>query len=254
LTEDLDLSMRVQMKKWRIVYLQEVTTPGELPVEVNSFKVQQHRWTKGAVQTTKKLLWSVLRSDAPLKAKIEAGIHMTANFSYVFVVLLGLLMLPATVARGEFYQLDTTWFDLITFVGTTMSVIAFYVATNVELGPGWFKRCLYLPHLVALGFGLSIANAIGVLEALFNHRSSFIRTPKFAIGAKKDSFVKRKYRGDVRLLIPTLEFVMAVYFILTAYVSYLYGMYLTIPFCITFTFGFLYMSFLSLFQGRLTTR
>jgi cellulose synthase/poly-beta-1,6-N-acetylglucosamine synthase-like glycosyltransferase len=254
LTEDLDLSMRVQMNKWRIVYLQDVTTPGELPVEVNSFKIQQHRWTKGAVQTTKKLLWSVLTSDAPFKAKVEAFIHLTANFSYVFVVLLGILMLPATIVRGEYYQLTSTWFDLVTFVGTTISVLAFYVCTNIELGKGWFGRVLYLPHLVALGFGLSIANAIGVIEALINHRSSFVRTPKFNIGDKKDSFVKRKYRGDLRLLIPILEFIMASYFVLTAYVSYLYGMYISIPFCVLFTLGFFYMAFLSVFQGRLTAR
>lgn len=254
LTEDLDLSIRVQMKKWRIVYLQDVTTPGELPVEVNSFKIQQHRWTKGAVQTTKKLLWSVLKSDAPFKAKVEATIHLSANFSYVFVVLLGLLMLPATVVRGEYYQLSSTWFDLVTFVGTTLSVLAFYVATNIELGRGWLRRILFLPHLIALGFGLSIANAIGVIEAVINHRSSFVRTPKFAIGANKESYAKRKYRGDLRLLIPVLELIMAVYFLLTAFVSYQYGMYVSIPFCVAFTLGFVYMASLSLFQGRLSSR
>jgi cellulose synthase/poly-beta-1,6-N-acetylglucosamine synthase-like glycosyltransferase len=254
LTEDLDLSMRVQSRNWKMVYLPHVTTPGELPVEVNSFKIQQHRWTKGAVQTTKKLLWTVLRSPVPLKAKVEAAIHLSANFSYVFVVLLGLLMLPATVARGEHGQLGSAWIDWGTFGGGFLSVVAFYVATNWELGKGWFGRILYLPHLFALGFGLSLANAIGVIEALINHRSSFLRTPKYNIETKKDTFVGRKYRGDLRALLPVLEFIMAVYFGVTIYVAYQFRMTISIPFCAVFMAGFLYMGFLSVFQGRLTAR
>ena len=56
LTEDLDLSYRAQMKGWRFVYLQDVVCPAELPVEMNAFKSQQHRWAKGSVQTCLKLL------------------------------------------------------------------------------------------------------------------------------------------------------------------------------------------------------
>ena len=56
LTEDLDLSYRAQMKGWRFVYLQDVVSPAEIPVEMNAFKSQQHRWAKGSIQTCKKLL------------------------------------------------------------------------------------------------------------------------------------------------------------------------------------------------------
>ena len=30
--------------------------PAEVPVEMNSFKSQQHRWAKGSIQTCRKLL------------------------------------------------------------------------------------------------------------------------------------------------------------------------------------------------------
>ena len=50
LTEDMDLSYRAQLKGWRFIFLNEVETPAELPVDMNGFKNQQHRWTKGSIQ------------------------------------------------------------------------------------------------------------------------------------------------------------------------------------------------------------
>ena len=44
LTEDLDLSYRAQLAGWRFVFLPDVVAPAEVPVEMNSFKSQQHRW------------------------------------------------------------------------------------------------------------------------------------------------------------------------------------------------------------------
>src|SRR6266436_1205079 len=82
LTEDLDLSYRAQMKGWRFVFLQDVVAPAEIPVEMNAFKSQQHRWAKGSVQTCKKLLPRILASDLPLAIKTEATFHLTANFAY----------------------------------------------------------------------------------------------------------------------------------------------------------------------------
>jgi cellulose synthase/poly-beta-1,6-N-acetylglucosamine synthase-like glycosyltransferase len=47
LTEDLDLSYRAQLKGWRFVFMADLVSPAELPVDMYGFKSQQHRWTKG---------------------------------------------------------------------------------------------------------------------------------------------------------------------------------------------------------------
>ena len=65
LTEDTDLSYRAQLKGWKFVYLQDVECPAELPVEMTAFKTQQARWAKGLIQTSKKILPQVLKSDVP---------------------------------------------------------------------------------------------------------------------------------------------------------------------------------------------
>ena len=66
LTEDLDLSYRAQLAGWKFVFLTDVVTPAELPVDMNGFKSQQHRWTKGSIQTCKKLLPRIWRSRLPV--------------------------------------------------------------------------------------------------------------------------------------------------------------------------------------------
>ncbi|OYW00575.1 MAG: glycosyl transferase family 2, partial [Acidobacteria bacterium 37-65-4] len=56
LTEDLDLSYRAQLKGWKFLFVPQVVAPAEVPVEMNGFKSQQHRWAKGSIQTCKKVL------------------------------------------------------------------------------------------------------------------------------------------------------------------------------------------------------
>ena len=63
LTEDLDLSYRAQLRGWRFVFLPDLIAPAEVPVEMNSFKSQQHRWAKGSIQTCRKLLPRILRVE-----------------------------------------------------------------------------------------------------------------------------------------------------------------------------------------------
>ena len=80
LTEDLDLSYRAQMRGWQFVYRNDVVTPAELPVEMNGFKSQQHRWAKGSIQTCIKLLPSLWSSKLPWWIKVEGTAHFTAYF------------------------------------------------------------------------------------------------------------------------------------------------------------------------------
>src|ERR671918_790307 len=61
LTEDLDLSYRAQLAGWQFVFLPDVEVPAELPAALSGFQQQQHRWTKGSIQTARKLLPSILR-------------------------------------------------------------------------------------------------------------------------------------------------------------------------------------------------
>ncbi len=100
LTEDTDLSYRAQMVGWKFKYLQDVECPAELPIEMTAFKTQQARWAKGLIQTGKKILPRVLKSDAPWHTKLEAWYHLTANISYPLMIVLSVLLMPAMIIRS----------------------------------------------------------------------------------------------------------------------------------------------------------
>ena len=179
LTEDTDLSYRAQLKGWKFIYLQDVECPAELPVEMTAFKTQQARWAKGLIQTGKKILPRVLRSDAPLHTKIEAWYHLTANMSYPLMIVLSVLLLPAMIIR--FYQgwFQMLYIDLPLFMASTFSISSFYLVSQRELFPrSWPRALLYLPFLMALGIGLTITNTKAVIEALIGKESAFARTPE----------------------------------------------------------------------------
>lgn len=101
LTEDLDLSYRSQVKGWQFVFLNDVVSPAEVPVEMNAFKSQQHRWAKGSIQTARKLLPMILKSDLPFAVKREAFFHLTNNMAYLLMVLLSALMPLSMVVRFQ---------------------------------------------------------------------------------------------------------------------------------------------------------
>jgi cellulose synthase/poly-beta-1,6-N-acetylglucosamine synthase-like glycosyltransferase len=249
LTEDLDLSYRAQMRGWRFVFVQDVVSPAEIPVEMNSFKSQQHRWAKGSIQTCKKLLPTILASKLPLPVKVEAAFHLTANFAYPLMVLLSVLMFPAMVIRYNMGWYEMIIVDVPLFLGATMSVCSFYLLSQREIfGDGWRSRIKYLPAVLAVGIGLSVNNAKAVIEGLLGHDSEFTRTPKYRVEGAGDDWRHKRYRGAMSF-VPFAELLLGINFTVMAYYAIANEIYGTIPFILIFQFGFLYAAFLSLFQN-----
>ena len=134
LCEDLDLSYRAQLAGWKFIYLSDVVTPAELPVDMNGFKSQQHRWTKGSVQTCKKLLPSVWRSQLPFRIKLEATGHLMSNFAYLLLAMLCVLLYPATGGPPVGW-VRTLLVDIPIFLAASASVGLFYICAQRELHP-----------------------------------------------------------------------------------------------------------------------
>jgi len=252
LTEDTDLSYRAQLKGWKFVYLQDVECPAELPVEMTAFKTQQARWAKGLIQTSKKILPQVLKSDVPRHVKLEAWFHLTANLSYPLMIVLSVLLLPAMIIR--FYQgwFQMLYIDLPLFMASTFSISSFYLVSQKELFPRtWPRAFLYLPFLMALGIGLTITNTRAVLEALVGKQTAFARTPKYRVESRKDKVGAKKYRKRLGW-VPWVELMIGTYFASTVYYAIANENYITVPFLLLFVVGYWYTGLMSLLQGRFT--
>jgi cellulose synthase/poly-beta-1,6-N-acetylglucosamine synthase-like glycosyltransferase len=247
LTEDLDLSYRAQLIGWKFKFLPHVVSPAEVPVEMNSFKSQQHRWAKGSIQTCMKLLPRILRSNAPLGVKVEAFFHLTANFNYLLMSLLSVLMFPAMWVRYNMGWTEMLLIDIPLFAAATLSVCNFYMVSQRELYPDWRTRLKYLPFLMSIGIGLSVNNTRAVLEALFRKQSEFARTPKYGIERDSDEWAGKKYHQTVGVQ-SLIELALGLYFTGTVFYALINQIYGTLPFLMLFQVGFLYTGLLSILQ------
>jgi cellulose synthase/poly-beta-1,6-N-acetylglucosamine synthase-like glycosyltransferase len=248
LTEDLDLSYRAQLIGWKFKFLPHVVSPAEVPVEMNSFKSQQHRWAKGSIQTCMKLLPQILASRQPLKVKVEAFFHLTANFNYLLMCALSILMFPSMYVRYNMGWTEMLLIDIPLFVLATMSFFRFYMVSQRELYPdSWKSRLKYLPFLMSIGIGLSVNNTRAVLEALFRKESEFARTPKYGIERASDEWAGKKYHQTVGVQ-AMIELALGLYFTGAVFYALSYQIYGTVPFLMLFQIGFLYTGLLSILQ------
>jgi cellulose synthase/poly-beta-1,6-N-acetylglucosamine synthase-like glycosyltransferase len=248
LTEDTDLSFRVQLMGWKFVYLLDEDAPAEIPVEINAFKAQQRRWAKGVMQVGLKLYPRIWLAPLPLRVKLEMFFRLTGNISYPLMIVASFLQFPLLLVRYNqpFYHLMVLDLPLLFF--SSISVVLFYGSAVWYLDEKRAPRLLHLPLVMGLGIGLAFSNARAVLEALLGVKSEFVRTPKYRVEEATDATWKRKKYKRKRGLLPLLELAFAIYFLLAIAYSARLHMWGTIPFLLLFFFGFGYMGVMSIMQ------
>jgi len=256
LAEDLDLSYRAQLRGWRFVFLNDVTSPAELPADINSLKTQQFRWTKGAVETAKKLLPSVWKSGLSLKHKLECTVHLTSNIVFPFIIMVAVLNVPIVVIKNSVESSPTQLFGLMSyndfysimsvFVLASISSFLFYMYAQRAIHMDWQRRLLLFPVFMAGSMGLAVNNTRAVIEALIGKKSEFKRTPKFAIQQANDQWKKKRYVQTKIGWIVIVELAFAAYFVFGIANSFRYLEIAAIPFQLMFLFGFGTVGVLSL--------
>jgi len=197
LTEDLDLSYRAQLKGWNTKFLFDVVAPSELPVDINAYKSQQHRWAKGSIQTAKKLLPQIFRTNESLIKKVEAFIHLNQYIVHPMMIILALLSFPLILLlkvqiSSMSVSLTMIIFMFLIFMGAFAPTFLYIVAQKKGY-KDWQKRCLFIPALMVIGCGIAINNTKAVLEALLNIKSDFIRTPKYGVIKRGRNILVKNY-------------------------------------------------------------
>lgn len=239
LTEDLDLSYRAQLAGWKFVYLPEITVPAELPADMEAFKSQQHRWTKGSVQTALKLLGRIWRAPLPWPVKVESTFHLTDNFAYIFMFLLTLLMGPVLFIRAAHGLVWQFLIDLPLLLAGTLSVSTFYLYTLAKTGRLRPREVLILPALLALGIGMCVNNGRAVLEALRGHQSPFVRTPKSGSDSRRAGAGGAAACRLISRRLPMIEFLLGLYGLTVVAGAAVLWQPLALPFLALFPAGYL---------------
>jgi len=245
LTEDLDLSYRAQLKGWRFVFLRDEISPAELPSEINALKAQQFRWTKGAIETAKKILPIVLKSKLPIRVKIQATFHLTNNLAFPFILLAAILNVPLIFIKNsgshEAYFAVMSIF-ILAFIGSFM----FYLYSQKDIRTDWRKKIVLFPLFMAGSMGFAVNNSRAVIEGLLSRKSEFVRTPKFKVVDQKDSWSNNKYLNKKLEPSVIVELIMALYCLVGIGSSIYFLEIAAIPFQLLFFIGFSFVSVTSI--------
>lgn len=242
LTEDLDLSYRAQLKGWKMKYVEEFTSPAEIPAFIQAVRSQQYRWNKGGAEVARKNLRTIIKSDLPFHVKFHALFHLlnTGIFFCVFLAAVVSVPLLYFISVGNILQQALT-ISGVFFLGFVL-LSGFYWVTLRQRNTNAFTTSLnflvYFPIFLSLSMGLSLYNTIAVLEGYLGIRSPFIRTPKFNIVGKEERTKGNQY---VRSRIPTIAFfegLLAVYFGLAICFSCAHGLYPFVPYHAMLALGF----------------
>jgi cellulose synthase/poly-beta-1,6-N-acetylglucosamine synthase-like glycosyltransferase len=241
LTEDMDLSYRVQLSGWHTQYLPDLVVPAEIPENVNAFKSQQFRWAKGSIQTAIKLLPRIFKSSASSFQKVEAFFHMTHYLVHPLMLLLALLALP--VLQLAKVNLSGVIFGIVA-LGLIFSMMApnlLYMISQKAAYPDWKQRLLRLPMLTIVGVGIALSNTRAVLEAMLLIKSDFVRTPKKGDKVLKHYAVKLSW-------LAAIEIILGLYCTISFFFYLYVGKYIIGPFLGIYAAGFLFIGLLTLYQ------
>jgi len=255
LTEDLDLSYRAQLKKWKFKYLENIGAPAELPVAMNALKNQQYRWTKGAAECAVKNLPKVLKNNKiGFGTKIHAIFHLMNSFIFICILTTALLSVPMLYVKDQhpeyalIFQLASlfllSFFILSYFYWVSMS------NDKVDKRKSFGEFLMLFPMFLSVSMGMSLHNAIAVLEGYIGRKTPFVRTPKFNLALGKNSLKANKYISHKIKPLTIVEMMLTLYFVSGIALAFILEDYGLVPFHIMLTIGFGFVSFYSVKHAR----
>jgi len=248
LTEDLDLSYRAQLRGWNFEYLEAVDCPAELPVILPALKSQQYRWNKGAAETARKNLIGLWKSKFPFSLKLRGTMHLLNSSVFLFLLIAALLSVPMLYIKEENAKLS--WiFDLGTvFILGFIAIGIFYwfAAKTIKSVKTNSYFLLHFPLFLIFSMGLALHNSIAIVEGFLGKKTPFIRTPKFNVKQKMDSWQLNTYLNFRFSRLVILEGLFSLYFLFGMVYGMSIGDFGLMPFHFMLMLGFGGMFYLSL--------
>jgi cellulose synthase/poly-beta-1,6-N-acetylglucosamine synthase-like glycosyltransferase len=248
LTEDLDLSYRIQLQGKHLQYVFDEVVQAEIPPDLNAFKQQQYRWAKGSIQCARKLIPSVLRSDLSLWRKIQACHHLTYYSLHVWIILAVLFSVPLSYIIP---QVIPPWVMIPGLILISLSFLGPFVMYSVSqriISKRWRRLGTIFIGLFLLGTGVAVNNFRAVVSGLMGKPSSFVRTPKFDVKNRTDTISNKSYKVFFHKQV-VFELLLCLYcfggFVLSLFIN----MVAVTPFVLLFGFSFGYVMVLTIIHA-----
>jgi cellulose synthase/poly-beta-1,6-N-acetylglucosamine synthase-like glycosyltransferase len=251
LTEDLDLSYRAILKGWNLKYINDIVNKAELPVQLDAFMTQQFRWAKGAVQSAIKHMKQVFRSKHSVFVKLQAFFHLTYYFVHPLLLVNLLLAFPLIAGIVSFDRFQGVFAPLALILAVAMIIPSLlFMVSQIKSHKDWLKRFTWIPFALTIGTGIMVNNSWAVLEAILGKKTEFIRTPKWGVKNKGESWTGKTYKvfmGKWRTRL--LELLLGLYAVLGVIVSIVRNNYFIVPYLTLMGVGLLLVFLVSSVQN-----
>ncbi|MCF4100831.1 glycosyltransferase family 2 protein [Gillisia sp. M10.2A] len=217
LTEDLDLSYRAQLKKWKFKYLEDVETPAELPVVLSAARSQQFRWNKGAAENFQKNYSKLLHNKTlNTSTKFHGFFHLLNSSMFLVILILAVLSLPVLYIKNTNPQFSSYFNVMAFFAISTLIFLISYWITYTKIHGKSFKSFLKFIGMFlsffSIAMGFSVHNSLAAIEGHLGKKSDFIRTPKFNVNNVRDSWKENKYLSKHLSVSNLIEAILFLYF------------------------------------------
>ena len=253
LTEDLDLSFRAQLLGWRFLFVENITTPSELPVEMSAIRTQQFRWTKGAAETARKNLSRLWSSEFPFSTKLVGSFHMLNSFVFPSLLLFSLSVALFPFVFGEQTSQVFVPIGVLLLISSVAILFTYWVAqTDGSLKSSVKGTTTILVRAVLfmlITSGLGIHNGLAVMQGLLGRATPFVRTPKLNIIANGQKIGDRRaYLVVFSYPLLVAELVLAGLFSGLAIYCCFMGYYAVIPSYVFFAGGYFMVGCFSIME------
>jgi cellulose synthase/poly-beta-1,6-N-acetylglucosamine synthase-like glycosyltransferase len=247
LTEDMDLSYRMQLADWETEYVPDLEVPAEIPEDINAFKNQQFRWAKGSIQTAIKIIPLLAKKKMPRFKFVQAVLHLTHYMVHPIMLILALLTMPVLY----FVKVNLPLYWFVGLVGTmilaTSGPATMYMVAQHFIGNRIRQQIMLIPAMMLIGTGLAVNNGKAVFEALLKRESPFYRTPK-----KGEAHSTTGYR-PVKDVTCIIEILIGLYCLASFQLFLGYSNFLVSPFLMLYSSGFLFVGVISIIHFRKPT-
>lgn len=252
ISEDLDLSYRAQLKDWKLIYLEDVISPAELPITIDALKSQQFRWNKGTAEVFQRMKSKLWNTDKfSFFTKTHAYFHLLSSSIFLNIFLVSILSLPLIYlkpSKENLGFLDT--FSMIFLLSTAILIFNYWTFYRIQHGRS-FKTLfnfikeffVFLPIITSF----ALHNAWAAIKGHFGEKSEFVRTPKFNLQDKKAQIDNQYIKKKVSLM-EILEGFLACYFLFGVISAFYLQNFAMLPFHLILTFGYSYIFYNSVWK------
>jgi cellulose synthase (UDP-forming) len=164
-TEDFALSLELQERGWRTVYVPEVLAAGLGPEDMASYVSQQHRWARGCLSAIPRSL----RSRLPLRQKVQyllSSLFFLTGWTYLVYMALPVVR----IIGGEQALAGAT---AAQFLAHFVPYFALSMLTVAVAGQGSYTFAAFA--LMEASFWI---HASATVSLLLGRRKGFVVTPK----------------------------------------------------------------------------